>query len=126
MVADNTNKNLINADNPGGLGTAKSANWSRHLSWIDTPANIDKLIRLLVIVSAVLFVLDFFVSRHTNTPGEGFPGYFAFVGFLAFSALVMGAKQLRKILHRNEQYYAPNSVDAESHPDSDLDGDVHQ
>lgn len=93
---------------------------AKRFLWADSSTSVERVIFWLGILCAVLFVLDFVVHRHTYVPGEGLPGYYAFVGFIAFTLIVLGAKQLRRLILRNENYYSPYSVDAEEYPDEGL------
>ena len=43
--------------------------------------------------------------RHAERGWEGWPGFYPMYGFVACVALVLVAKQLRKILMRDEDYY---------------------
>jgi len=93
--------------------------------WADSTSSVERLIFWLGMLCALLFVLDFIVHRHSYAPGEGLPGFYAVVGFVAFTLIVLGAKQLRRLILRNEDYYSPNSVDAEQYPQSGLDEQKH-
>jgi len=94
---------------------------AKRFLWAESSSAVERVIFWLGILCVVLFVLDFIVHRHTYAPGEGFPGYYAFVGFIAFTLIVLGAKQLRRLILRNENYYSPYSVDAEEYPEHGLD-----
>ena len=76
------------------------------------------VVKPLAIVCGLLFVLDFFIDRHPHVPGEGFPAFYAITGFVAFVLIVLGAKQLRRLIARPESFYAPDSIDAENYPDA--------
>jgi hypothetical protein len=43
----------------------------------DNPRNVSRLLLGFYIISAGLFIADFFVHRHTVHPWEGFPGFYA-------------------------------------------------
>jgi hypothetical protein len=88
-------------------------NQRRH--FFDEPANVRLVLRLLFTVCATVFCLDL-VSlllrfagrhelRHAETAWEGLPGFYAIFGFVACVALVLAAKQMRKLLMRDEDYY---------------------
>ena len=88
-------------------------NQRRH--FFDEPANVRLVLRLLFTVCAAVVCLDL-VSllfryagwrelRHAETAWEGLPGFYAIFGFVACVALVLAAKQMRKILMRDEDYY---------------------
>ena len=90
----------------------------RWFLWADDPASVQRLILGLAGLCGLLFVVDLFIHRHTEVPGEGFPGYYAIVGFIAFTLIVLGAKQLRVLIRRDESFYAPDGVDAERYPEA--------
>ena len=60
---------------------------------------------LLDVVDAVLKLLGFAALRHAERSWEGWPGFYAIFGFVACAALVLIAKELRKLLMRDEDYY---------------------
>lgn len=93
---------------------------ARYLLWVDSPAGVQRLIYGLIGLCIVLFLMDFFWHRHVKVPGEEMVGFHAIVGFAAFTVIVLGAKRLRSFIRRDESYYAPNGVDAEQYPDTDL------
>lgn len=93
--------------------------------WADSASSVERVIFWLGVLCAILFVLDFIVHRHAYAPGEGLPGFYAFVGFCAFAIIVLGAAQLRKVILRNEAYYSPNSVDSEPYPEEGLERHIH-
>ena len=71
----------------------------------DNPRNVSRLLLGFYIISAGLFIADFFVHRHTVHPWEGFPGFYALYGFVACVLLVFISKEMRKVLMRDEDYY---------------------
>lgn len=80
----------------------------RHL-W-DEPRNVRRLIWAFVATCVVMISLDLVVHRHRSfeheeLPIEGWFGFYAFYGFACCVALVLAAKQLRKVLMRDEGYY---------------------
>lgn len=79
---------------------------------------------ILVGVCALLFLIDFIVHRHAYAPKEGTPGFYAIVGFLTFSFVALLATALRWVVSRSENYYAPNSVDAEMYSERGVDHEV--
>jgi hypothetical protein len=52
-----------------------------------------------------LFVADFFIERKTHAPKEGIPGFYPVYGFVGCVLLVLIAKELRKVVMRDEDYY---------------------
>jgi hypothetical protein len=73
--------------------------------WLDDPANVTKLVRVFYVVCAVLIAIDVFVPKHGPFAIEHYFGFYGFFGFLACVALVLIAKQLRRVLMRPEDYY---------------------
>ena len=81
----------------------------------DKPRNVRIVLRSLYTVCAFVFLLDIinlipFAGgaghlRHAEASWEGFPGFYAIYGFVACVILVLVAKQLRKVLMRDEDYY---------------------
>jgi len=82
----------------------------------DDPRNVRRLLRGLFTVCAALVLLDvvdfllhlftgFHWLRHEKGPLDWLPAYYAVYGFVACALLVLIAKQLRKILMRDEDYY---------------------
>jgi len=94
---------------------------AKRFLWADSATSVERVIFWLSVLCTVLFILDFIVHRHSYAPGEGLPGFYALVGFVAFTGIVLGATQLRRLILRNEQYYSPHSVDAEHYPESGLE-----
>jgi len=93
---------------------------ARAFLWVESAASVQKAIYALIGLCALLFVLDFIIHRHAYAPYEGTPGFYALTGFLAFSFIILGATALRWVIARREDYYAPNSIDAEEYPSEGL------
>lgn len=89
--------------------------------WVESTASVGLAIRILAGFCALLFVLDIILHRHSYAPGEGLVGFYCFVGFFAFTFIVLGAKKLRTWILRSEDYYAPHAVDSEEYPESQLE-----
>jgi len=75
----------------------------RHL--FDDPRNVRRVVRGLVAACVVLVGLDLVLHRHVAHPWEGLFGFYALYGFVACVLLVLLAKELRKLLMRDEDYY---------------------
>ena len=78
-------------------------NNKKHL--FDNPKNVKLVIRALYISCFVLFAMDLVIHRHTVHPWESFTGFYAIYGFLACVILVLLARELRKVVMRDEDYY---------------------
>jgi len=73
--------------------------------WLDDLGNVQKIYRSLWILCGLLVAADLFYEKHIEFPVEGFLGFFGFYGFVSCVLLVLAAKQLRKIVGRDEDYY---------------------
>lgn len=73
--------------------------------WLDKPDNVEKIFKALVAVCVALVVADLLYHRHASFDFEEMPGFYAFFGFVAYVGLVLTAKQLRRVLMRDEDYY---------------------
>ena len=71
----------------------------------DNPRNVKRLLWTIYVICAVLVGLDFAFQRHAIHGWEGLPGFYALYGFVGCAALVLIAKQMRKLLMRKEDYY---------------------
>ena len=84
-------------------------NDKKHL--FDNPKNVKLVIRALYISCFVLFAMDLVIHRHTVHPWESFTGFYAIYGFLACVILVLLARELRKVVMRDEDYYGHTEMD---------------
>ncbi|MBC8268166.1 MAG: hypothetical protein H8E36_05415 [Rhodospirillaceae bacterium] len=73
--------------------------------WLDDMRNVNKIFRALIIVCALLFISDFFYEKHVVYEFEHWLGFFGLFGFSVSFALVLTARELRKILMRDEDFY---------------------
>ncbi len=85
--------------------------------WLDDPKNIRRVIVMLfaccaiVLALDVVFMLDGVVEdrhqafEHGKLEAEGWFGFYGLYGFVACVLLVLAAKQMRKFLMRDEDYY---------------------
>ena len=73
--------------------------------WLDDPRNVRKIVYALVVVCVVLVLLDFFYDKHAHFAFEDWFGFFAWFGFVGCVGLVLAAKEMRKVLKRDEDYY---------------------
>ena len=71
----------------------------------DDPRNVARLLRVFYVICALLFLLDFVLHRHVQLAWEDLAGFYPVFGFVACVALVLIAKQMRKVLMRDEDYY---------------------
>jgi hypothetical protein len=73
--------------------------------WIDDMRNVYKIFWALVAVCALLFVSDGFYHKHVIFDFENWFGFFGLFGFTVSFALVLVARELRKLIMRSEDYY---------------------
>ena len=88
----------------------------RALMFLDDMKNVNRIVYALYALCAVLFLLDFTYKKKTYFDVEYVPGFYALYGFFLCAALVVGAKMMRLVLKRREDYYAPRDVEAEEMP----------
>lgn len=72
----------------------------------DIPTTISATVfGWLAAVCTALVVIEWFVHRHATYPWEGWPGFYAIFGFVAFAGIVLLGKQLRRVIRRDDDYY---------------------
>ena len=80
----------------------------------DNPRNTRLVVRALLVICALLVGLDLVVHRHISHPWEEFFSFYAFYGFIACVLLVLLAKEMRKLVMRDEDYYDRPGASAET------------
>jgi hypothetical protein len=83
--------------------------------WLDEPRNVTRIVHGLAALCALALVADFFYTKHPHFAVERWLGFYAVYGFVVSVSLVLTAKQLRRVLRRDEDYY--------ERPERDRDGD---
>jgi hypothetical protein len=73
--------------------------------WLDEPRNVRRVVYGLVVLCGLAFVADLFYAKHPHFAFEGWFGFYAVYGFAGSMALVLTAKELRRVLRRDEDYY---------------------
>ena len=71
----------------------------------DNPRNVRRVVLGLAGICVILAGLDLVLHRHVSHPWEAMFGFYAVYGFAACVLLVLLAKEMRKVLIRNEDYY---------------------
>ncbi|MDP6041185.1 MAG: hypothetical protein QGG64_21725 [Candidatus Latescibacteria bacterium] len=76
----------------------------------DKPGNVRRVIYGFVACCVVLLLADLVVHRHLSfaeglLPVEGWFGFYAIYGFVAYTLIVAGSVVLRKVVMRSEDYY---------------------
>ena len=74
--------------------------------WLDDRRNVNKIIYGLFAVCALLVGLDLVRDHHhSHFDFENWLGFYGWFGFFACVGLVVVAKEMRKLLKREEDYY---------------------
>lgn len=79
--------------------------------WLDEPANVNKIVYGLYVLCALLMAVDLLdmfhlgYHKHPHFDMEKWLGFYGFYGFLGSVGLVIAAKQMRKVLSKDEDYY---------------------
>jgi hypothetical protein len=73
--------------------------------WLDDHRNVDRLVHAFYVVCGLLILIDVFVPKHGPFAIEHVFGFYGWFGFIACVALVLIAKQLRRVVMRPEDYY---------------------
>ena len=78
--------------------------------WLDHPENVRKLIQGFWGLCGLVVLFDAagwagLYHRHPHFGVDGYPAFYGIYGLVACVALVLAAKQLRKLVMRPEDYY---------------------
>lgn len=73
--------------------------------WLDRPGSVDKIVRTVYAVCILLFLADFAYHKHPHFAAEEWFGFYGVYGFVSCVLLVLAAKELRRLLKRDEGYY---------------------
>jgi hypothetical protein len=73
--------------------------------WLDSKANVAKVYKGVWIACALLLLVEPLVHLHPHFAAEEWFGFYGLYGFVGCVGLVLGAKALRVILKRPENYY---------------------
>lgn len=73
--------------------------------WLDEPRNIRRIAVGLYVVCGLLLLADLFFTKSTHFFFERAFGFYAIFGFVVSFSLVLTAKEMRKVLRRDEDYY---------------------
>lgn len=75
-------------------------------SLFENRSTIRTFIVLVTAICLVLLAIDLFYHRHGHFDFENWPGFYAFMGFVSYLTIVNSAKLLRKLVKRDNDYYA--------------------
>ena len=87
--------------------------------WLDNPANVKLIVMALAIICVLLFLADFFYHKHGHFDFEQWPGFYAWYGFLSYCTIVLTAKQIRKLIGRDESFYEKEDSDTNNELDNE-------
>lgn len=73
--------------------------------WLDRPEHVTLLVRAVWVICGLLLLADLAYDKHVHFSFERWFGFFAFFGFGAYMLIVNGAKLLRRLVQRPENYY---------------------
>ena len=73
--------------------------------WLDNMKNVNKVYWAVVIVCTLLFIADALYHKHPYFSLENWFGFYGIFGFVACVGLVLAAKEIRKIIIRDEKFY---------------------
>ncbi|MEX2352802.1 MAG: hypothetical protein WD709_01350 [Gammaproteobacteria bacterium] len=73
--------------------------------FFDKKENITLVLRVFYTVCVLLVIGDLVIHRHIAHSWERLFGFYAIFGFVACVVLVIIAKEMRKFLMRDEDYY---------------------
>lgn len=72
---------------------------------LDDPKNVTLMYRALIAVCILLVLADLFYDKHVHYGFESWFGIYGAYGFVSCVGLVLVAKELRRVLKRDEDYY---------------------
>jgi hypothetical protein len=73
--------------------------------WLDKPSSVWLLVGVLILACVLVLGLEFVIHRHVEFEFESWRGFYAAYGFIAYCFIVLSAKQFRKLVRRDEDYY---------------------
>ncbi|MEQ9638741.1 MAG: hypothetical protein RIM84_01855 [Alphaproteobacteria bacterium] len=79
--------------------------------WLDERRNVDKIYYGLIVLCVGSVAADLFYEKHGHYQIEHLIGAYGIYGFLACVGLVLAAKELRKLIMRDENYYDDDADD---------------
>ncbi len=84
-------------------------NMKEELHWSDNKRNIKRIIYALYVICAALFLAEFVYHKQTVFSFDSWFGFYPIYGFIICVGLVIGAKVIRVVLMRREDYYDSSS-----------------
>ena len=75
------------------------------VGWAYKKKNVKLICYALYVISGILLLIDPFVHKHGKFAIEHWWGFYGIYGFVGCVFLVLAAKELRKMVMRDEGYY---------------------
>ncbi len=66
---------------------------------------INFIVNALYALCAAVLLVDVFHHKHGHFTFEEWFGFYALYGFISYMVIVLSAKQFRKLVKRDEDYY---------------------
>jgi hypothetical protein len=73
--------------------------------WLDEPRNVGRVVVALYLVCGLLLLADLLYVKTPHFSFENWFGFYGIFGFAVSFTLVLTAKELRRLLRRDEDYY---------------------
>lgn len=73
--------------------------------WLDEPRHVTQLVYGVAAVLVATILADLLYHKHGHFAFEEWFAFHAIFGFAGYAFIVLAAKQLRKLLMRDETYY---------------------
>jgi hypothetical protein len=73
--------------------------------WLDEPRNVRRIVYGLYLACGLLLLADLLYVKTPHFSFENWFGFYPVFGFVVSFTLVLTAKQLRRVLRRDEDYY---------------------
>jgi hypothetical protein len=73
--------------------------------WLDDPRNVTRVYYGVWVICGIAALADLFYDKHVHFFWEKWFNFHGFYGFVGCVFLVLMAKQLRKLVMRDEDYY---------------------
>lgn len=73
--------------------------------WLDEPRNVRRVVFAVYLVCGLLLLADLLYAKTPHFSFESWFGFYPVFGFAVSFTLVLTAKELRRVLRRDEDYY---------------------
>ena len=73
--------------------------------WLDEPRNVRRIVHAVYLVCGLLLLTDLLYDKTPHFSFENWFGFYPLFGFVVSFSLVLSAKELRRLLRRDEDFY---------------------